>query len=940
MTAENKDGVAPLEGSTLEAILGNIPGGVALFSEKDGVMRLEYANAGFYELHHSSAEYWSAQRGNPRGWLCEADRCLFENVFREVSSGERREGSVTYRITGEDGKLYWVNNQFRRAFERDGRRYYYASFVDMDEQVAAENERSEVQKMYEAAIEEAHLVIWEYDIKNHRIIMAENEFTEYGYRKFGLPKIMENVPLSLVPFIDEGSVGVFLDMYRRIEAGAQTASCEVWYKRGPGTERRCERISYTNVFGPDGTPVKAYGIGQNVTVQKQAQEEYDRLCQQLTENPGDAVGSYQLDLSKNRFISGSSPFPDVMHFLHRESADEHFAATAEMVIEPRLRENLLRELTSVHLLELFKNGVRELVRDFPIRGVAGSIVWIRSTLRMMQNPSTGSVEAITYSKDITKQKRSEEIIRRLASESCDFIGVIDTIDNSFVLHDGFWEQDEVPENRKFNYDLVRRMISPKYYLTPEETGAIMAATDLPVLEGALREKPVHIVPFSCRMMGQGAPLLKQIRFSWLNENHREILAIQQDVTEVTRREQSQIAALEKAKREADAANAAKSEFLSRMSHDIRTPLNGIIGMTYLTEKMDLPAAAHENLKKIDRSSKFLLSLINDVLDMSKAESGRIELHPEPYPIANFMDYIDAVVRPLCDGKNQKLMIDAEPVMGVVPLADALRFNQICFNLFSNAVKYTPENGTITFRIRGRRTEDGRLAAQFIISDTGIGMSPEFQKVLFDPFTQEHHVDNGEMRGTGLGLAIVKRLVDAMGGTVHVESALGKGSTFELDFVFDCVPETALSGSTASGTPESAAQQPDDLIALRGRHVLLCEDHPLNQEIARALLEEKGMRVEIADDGQIGVNAFKNAAVGYFDCILMDIRMPVTDGYEATRQIRALNRADARSVPIIAMTADAFADDIQKCLDAGMNAHIAKPIDPPTLYSVLKNVLGG
>ena len=396
MTAENKDGVAPLEGGTLEAILGNIPGGVALFSEKDGVMRLEYANAGFYELHHSSAEYWSAQRGNPRGWLCETDRCLFENVFREVSSGKRREGSVTYRITGEDGKLYWVNNQFRRAFERDGRRYYYASFVDMDEQVAAENERSEVQKMYEAAIEEAHLVIWEYDIKNHRIIMAENEFTEYGYRKFGLPKITENVPLSLVPFIDEGSVGVFLDMYRRIEAGAQTASCEVWYKRGPGTERRCERISYTNVFGPDGTPVKAYGIGQNVTVQKQAQEEYDRLCQQLTENPGDAVGSYQLDLSKNRFISGSSPFPDVMHFLHRESADEHFAATAEMVIEPRLRENLLRELTSVHLLELFKNGVRELVRDFPIRGVAGSIVWIRSTLRMMQNPSTGSVEAITY----------------------------------------------------------------------------------------------------------------------------------------------------------------------------------------------------------------------------------------------------------------------------------------------------------------------------------------------------------------------------------------------------------------------------------------------------------------------------------------------------------------------------------------------------------------
>ena len=482
-----------------------------------------------------------------------------------------------------------------------------------------------------------------------------------------------------------------------------------------------------------------------------------------------------------------------------------------------------------------------------------------------------------------------------------------------------------------DYSLLRRQVAPKY-LTPEEGEKLIEITELPVLDEALRTKSPYVVSYNCRINGQGPQLIKQIRFSWLNAEKREILVIQQDVTEVNRREQAQIAALEEAKYKADAANLAKSEFLSRMSHDIRTPLNGIIGMTYLTEEMDLPDAARENLKKIDTSSKFLLSLINDVLDMTKAESGRIELHPEPYPIEEFFNYIDAVVRPLCDGKSQKLVIDAEPVEGIVPVADELRFNQICFNLFSNAVKYTPENGTVTCRIRGHLTDEGRLAGEFTFSDTGIGMSEEFQKVLFEPFTQEHRSETSEMRGTGLGLAIVKRLLDAMGGSIRVESAPGKGSSFIVNLCFDCVPADEVP-SRRVPAPEKSA----DFTELAGMHVLLCEDHPLNQEIAKALLEEKGVLVELAGDGQIGLRAFENSAASYYDCILMDIRMPVMDGYETTRAIRQLDRSDAETVPIVAMTADAFDDDVKKCLAAGMNGHIAKPIDPQKLYSVLSSL---
>jgi signal transduction histidine kinase len=392
--------------------------------------------------------------------------------------------------------------------------------------------------------------------------------------------------------------------------------------------------------------------------------------------------------------------------------------------------------------------------------------------------------------------------------------------------------------------------------------------------------------------------------------------------------------LEAAKRDADAANNAKSEFLSRMSHDMRTPLNGIIGMTYLTEKMELPDGARENLKKIDISSNFLLRLINDLLDMTKAESGKIELHPEPYPAAEFMRYIDAVVRPLCESKNQQLDISVTVPEGCVPLFDKLRINQVVFNLLSNAVKYTNENGKITYTSRGELLSDGRLKIHIEVNDNGIGMSEKFQKIIFTPFTQESRDDNSESRGSGLGLAITRRLVELMDGSISVDSTLGKGSTFSVDLKVGCTKDNSAAGKAGDGKA-SVAQS-----TLEGRHVLLCEDHPLNQEIACALLREKKMTVDVASDGRTGADMFNNTPVGYYDVILMDIRMPVMDGYAATRTIRAFDRPDAKTVPILAMSADVLVDDVQKCLDNGMNGHIAKPIDPKTMFDEITLVISG
>ena len=384
-------------------------------------------------------------------------------------------------------------------------------------------------------------------------------------------------------------------------------------------------------------------------------------------------------------------------------------------------------------------------------------------------------------------------------------------------------------------------------------------------------------------------------------------------------------------RQLERANRAKSEFLSLMSHDMRTPLNGILGMAHIAAAQGNPPETDACLAKIDTSSRFLLGLISDALNMAKTDSGEIILNPEPYAVPEFNSYIDAVIRPLCDEKGLKLVLEVRPADGYVPLIDKLRANQILFSLLTNAVKFTPEGGTVTVRLTEDLTPAGRIALEGEISDTGVGMSEEFQKRMFEPFLQEERSGGPDIRGSGLGLAIVKRLTDQMGGTIRVRSRPGEGTSVMLSGEFDCVP--------AEKTP-SAARAASGADRLEGRRVLLCEDHPLNQEIAAAILKERGVTAEIAEDGQRGLEMFARSPAGYYDAVLMDLRMPVMDGWEAARAIRALKRPDAAAVPIVAMSADAFEEDVQKCRDAGMNGHVPKPIDPDALFRALSACLKG
>ncbi len=393
-------------------------------------------------------------------------------------------------------------------------------------------------------------------------------------------------------------------------------------------------------------------------------------------------------------------------------------------------------------------------------------------------------------------------------------------------------------------------------------------------------------------------------------------------------------AAEQARKEAEQANAAKQEFLSSMSHDIRTPMNAIIGMTSLAlDNTDDPKRVRDYLGKIALSSKHLLGLINDVLDISKIESGKMTLNVEPVSLREAMDSIVNIMQPQVTAKNQQFKAAAQEILSENVRCDGVRLNQVLINLLGNAVKFTPEKGAVQLTVyQEALPEDAsRVRTHFLVSDTGIGMSKEYQKVIFESFSREDNTRVRKTEGSGLGMAITKCIVDAMGGTISVRSEQGRGSEFHV--VLDLEKAAAPAASEAA---DGAAERMNDVV-LKGRRILLAEDNELNWEVARELLSILELELDWAENGEICVEKFRNSPAGHYDAIIMDVRMPVMDGYEATAAIRRLEREDA-DIPIIAMTADAFSEDIQRCLERGMNDHLAKPIDIQAVTFKLKKYL--
>lgn len=384
-------------------------------------------------------------------------------------------------------------------------------------------------------------------------------------------------------------------------------------------------------------------------------------------------------------------------------------------------------------------------------------------------------------------------------------------------------------------------------------------------------------------------------------------------------EQKQKQLLLEAAEKADAANKAKSTFLFNMSHDIRTPMNAIVGFTDIALHQNSVAEIHDSLEKVRESSKHLLSLLNDVLDLSRIESGKAVFFPEPVDITKLTDSVLAIMNGLLYNRDLKFEVYRERPKNPYVLADATRIREVLTNFLSNAVKFTKDGGTVTLDISSHPGEDDKhIVARYIVKDNGIGMSEEFQKKLFKPFSQEDDRSaRTQYKGTGLGMAIAKEYVEMMGGSIAVESQKGAGTTFTVEIPLEL-------------TEQDIHQKQEEPVHhdLTGVNVLMAEDNDLNAELATVMLEDAGMAVTRASDGKKAVELFKNHPQGTYDIILMDIMMPNMDGHQAAKTIRAMGteRPDAATIPIIAVSANAFAEDIKASLDSGMNGHVSKPLN--------------
>ena len=403
-----------------------------------------------------------------------------------------------------------------------------------------------------------------------------------------------------------------------------------------------------------------------------------------------------------------------------------------------------------------------------------------------------------------------------------------------------------------------------------------------------------------------------------------------NVDRQTRNEMEQNRALAEALTRAEEANAAKTAFLSAMSHEIRTPMNAIIGLDNIAlHDPNIPSHTREELEKIGSSARHLLALINDILDMSRIESGRMVLKAEAFSFPEMMEQINTIVGGQCEDKGLSYESRAIRCTDEYFIGDALRLRQVLINILGNAVKFTDAPGSVSFTVEQTELSDDSRMLRFTMKDTGVGMDEAFLPRLFEPFSQEDSTTTNRYGGSGLGMAITKNMVDLMGGTITVESVKGRGTTFTVELPLKLAPQDEVSGAPTRSGPE---------VSVAGLHVLIAEDQEMNAEILSELLEMEDVSSEWAENGQRAVELFEQSETGRFDAILMDMRMPVMDGLTATKEIRKLDRPDAACIPIIALTANAFEEDVKQCLGAGMDAHLSKPVDIDRLKEVLGELL--
>lgn len=922
-----------------QTMVKNLPGGVAVVRyNKDGSMIPEFLSDGFSVMTGMTLEAaWNLYKEDAmmgvhpddRGWVT-------QKMVDFVASGETRIDLV-YRLLKGDGCYVWVKNTLSMIQSAGGEKCLYASYHDM---TAEREEQEKFRQQYNEIILQHYLMPGPNALIVGHCNLTQNRMLE----------IIDHTDSNLIENFGDGRENFYTELGKLV------------------VERR-ERELFMNSY-LNGPLLEAYASGKTEMVQKcliqLPQEPTGRYVQfkvSLVETPdtGDITGVLtvtditeqvisdrimhrlsivscdlvvDVDLVRDHCVvlSGALEEGDIIHEEVRHS--ERIAYMLREQVVPRDREQVSRMLNPDYMRErLQQEGTYSL--SYSIAGQRGEIFVKRLTISAI-DLKLGRV--CLARADITDSVREQQRLLNVVAYTFELLAIINIDDGHLTVHTRDTVLDNLQPFTIEDYDSAVGQIVKSFGtdLTDEEREQIEEQMRLRTMYGRLAENPSgydFVLPFQTK----SGLRYKQINILWGDNDHKTVCMVRADVTDMLSEERRRKTELEAALVQAEQANQAKSEFLSSMSHDIRTPMNAIMGMTSL-------ASAHKDdrerladcLEKISFSSKHLLSLINDILDMSKIERGKIALNCTNIALQELMEQIQAILASQVEAAGLRFAVHMREVRHTYFYGDALRVNQILINILGNAIKFTPEGGSVELHVEEilpKRSEK-HFRYRFTVSDTGIGMTKEFLTHIFEPFTRNHNTEHVE--GTGLGLSITKGLVDLMDGEIMVDSKEHRGTTFQVELEFEAVQ----SGVTDTTAKAGSCIDLSDEKMLDGRQFLIAEDNAINSEILCELLQMYGACSVVRTDGIQVVQAFQESPPGTYDAVLMDIQMPGMNGYDAASAIRGLTRMDAQKIPIIAMTANAFAEDIQSALAAGMNAHVSKPIDIKILLITLMKYLAG
>ena len=1096
----------------MTSLIDGLPGGAGIYTlYQSGVLDCEYLNEGYFSLLGiERAERTPFARQNTLKAVHPDDSAHVKQQLHALLEGAAS-ACYDYRVFVRDGVYKWMNVRVNAVEREIDRVKLYACFTDIDEFKTAQLSLESSQRALEIAARAQRMSFWIYYLDTHEL---SKEF------RMASPLKQGRVPESI---LDTGDVHEHDEpelraMYEALFSGAPKCECTVRVLNRETNVYEWQHLLYNRLDDKLYGRPAAIGCSVNADLQQEAKRQYQSEQQLRREIVRSSVSSYQVNITKRTVEEHTSVLNDrPLMFAGAWVTPELDAQLLEGIPEEDralVRDTLFADGMEKH----FKRGETALRAVYRRFFEGKGYRYVVSNASIMQRPGTGDVVGFVYTRDIDTEKKNSIAIEGVLAEEIETVAIVHVASKmahfaKVTPHIGL----EV--NKEFIYDRLVSSIMERA-IHEDDRAAYGNALFLDNMLAALKHEDVLTITYR-EFDHFGKLRRKKSRAFFLDNTKADIVVIRRDITDLYLEEQHQKQALEKAAAEAKVANKAKSAFISRMSHDMRTPLNAVLALSgkELTEGIS-EEEKDEHLRQIHSSGEYLLGIINDVLDMSRIESRKLTLNPEPCPRAEFLSTLNVVIGEQCRQKGINFVLKGSPAPRLLML-DKVRLKQIFINLLANAVKFTPPGGTVSYTSNELSCEDGVVLTRFVVKDTGIGMSKEFLPHAFESFSQENRPSGAEIpQGTGLGLSIVKQLVELMDGSIEVKSELNKGTEFTvtiplklatradamrygatrmgvsadavlgaggmfgadgmLDFGGADAGGVGAGGADAGGvgaggvdaggvgadgrgaasslngadtsakggsippggtgagagnvdagsaggvgdaggaggvgaggvgdarraalsreaerreavgadgkerlsspkgadTPaegdfmslldgaDSASDARREALSreaerrealqreaearrdeqtrrdktiekLNGAKVLLCEDNALNARIVESLLGKKGCAVMCASNGQAGLEMFFASDIGYYDAILMDIRMPIMNGIDTTRAIRALHRKDAKTIPIIAMTADAFIEDMQSSQDAGMNGHLTKPVEPAKLYMTLAEAI--